>query len=101
MVGHALASTVLHGESVQIDSVAAGSIRVRGSVSATSVRSSRRRREAAELVEEVEDEDELVLFGGSLCFRCRHQSQPLAVRMQVDRKSTRLNSSHLGISYAV
>src|ERR1035438_495832 len=29
------------------------------------------------------------------------QKQPMTMKMDIDRKSTRLNSSHLGISYAV
>src|SRR5258705_2054097 len=31
----------------------------------------------------------------------RHSADPLAGELKIDRKSTRLNSSHLGISYAV
>src|ERR1039458_8539110 len=31
----------------------------------------------------------------------KHQDCPMKVRNSLDRKSTRLNSSHLGISYAV
>src|ERR1039458_10576008 len=33
--------------------------------------------------------------------RCRHRRGVLPDRRAIDRKSTRLNSSHLGISYAV
>src|SRR3712207_7040881 len=33
--------------------------------------------------------------------RSRHRIEPLAVHLGVDRKSTRLNSSHANISYAV
>src|ERR1035441_2607871 len=35
------------------------------------------------------------------CFRLGVIHAPLDLRLQPDRKSTRLNSSHLGISYAV
>src|SRR5947199_6925303 len=41
----------------------------------------------------------LLLQKGSMCFRSR--SRPPRRRPFADRKSTRLNSSHLGISYAV
>src|SRR5438045_8482895 len=34
-------------------------------------------------------------------FRCRYQRGSLLIACWRDRKSTRLNSSHLGISYAV
>src|SRR5205814_9637136 len=40
-------------------------------------------------------------FGGSLAVQDRRERLPRAAALGLDRKSTRLNSSHLGISYAV
>src|SRR5258705_7917096 len=42
-----------------------------------------------------------LLAPSRLLFRLPCGGQPLRRREQIDRKSTRLNSSHLGISYAV
>src|SRR5256885_5557844 len=42
-----------------------------------------------------------VFQGGLVCFRSTHLLAPGPARVQEDRKSTRLNSSHLVISYAV
>src|SRR5258705_4085757 len=39
--------------------------------------------------------------GASVSDRHRGHRWPTVVRVSLDRKSTRLNSSHLGISYAV
>src|ERR1039458_10603291 len=42
------------------------------------------------------------ISGLRLCWRNRGQNRLVAARCpEIDRKSTRLNSSHLGISYAV
>src|ERR1039458_10687370 len=41
------------------------------------------------------------LHGGTLVFFRAGESRSLSVAFRTDRKSTRLNSSHLGISYAV
>src|SRR5207253_6606326 len=54
-----------------------------------------RRRGFAEEVVVCED-----LSKGGISFRSRNQ-YPVGTRVEVDRKSTRLNSSHVAISYAV
>src|ERR1039457_1553444 len=58
------------------------------------------------LVEKVLDDLPLVvLHAGDLCDRLRElkqrRVQPFGFGLDIDRKSTRLNSSHLVISYAV